>query len=190
MGTEQPADFYDSAYRENEKYRVPAPENPWAQMHLWALSYIGREMVIDLGCGVGYLAHLLEQRGHSPGQYLGIDFSGEAISQARARVPGFRFVRGDILAETRRIAGIFEGATIVACEVLEHITHDLPVLRAMPVGTRVIATVPSHDSAGHVRHFETMAVVAKRYEHALRLQSIERLGRCYGFVGVRVAPKG
>ncbi len=189
MGAEQAADFYDCAYRD-EKYRVDASENPWAQLHLWALSRIGSEMVVDLGCGVGWLAQLLDQRGHSPGQYLGVDFSAEAISQARSRVPGFRFIQGDVLAQARRITGVFEGATVVACEVLEHITHDLPVLRSLPVGTRVVATVPSHDSAGHVRHFETMAIVAKRYEHALHLQSIERLGRCYGFVGVRVATKG
>lgn len=185
MGSEQGPAFYDAVYRHNETYRVAAPENPWAHLHYWALGRLGGEMVIDLGCGVGHLAELLAQRGHDPGRYLGIDFSGEAIEQARARVPGFRFVQGDILTSARTLR-CYEGATVVLCEVLEHIVHDLPVLRALPDGTRVLGTVPGHDSEGHVRHFENMAIVAKRYEHALHLQSIQRLERCYGFDGVRI----
>lgn len=184
MGTERGPEFYDAAYRGSPRYSTPATDSPWAQLHYWLLGQLGGGMVIDLGCGVGHLAELLAARGHDPGRYIGVDFSGEAISQARRRVPSFRFQQGDVLTTARSLR-CYDGATVVLCEVLEHVTHDLPVLRSLPTGTRVIATVPGHDSEGHVRHFETMAIVAKRYEHALKLHTLVRLGRCYGFQGVR-----
>ena len=188
MGSEQPAEFYDRHYVAGGRYDVDVADSPWANVHYWALSRVGGETVIDLGCGVGHFAELLARRGHDPSRYLGVDFSQVAIDQARARVSGFQFVVADIRAEARRIR-TYQGSTVVLCEVLEHVEHDLTVLRALPPGTRVIGTVPDHDSEGHVRHFENMAIVARRYEHALYLQSITRIGRCFGFEGIRPTPE-
>jgi SAM-dependent methyltransferase len=51
--------------------------------------------VADLGCGTGTLTRLLTDEGY---RVDGLDFSGEMIRRARAKVPEARFVVGDAAA--------------------------------------------------------------------------------------------
>lgn len=180
MGIERDAAWYDDVYREGGRYVGDPDESPWAHLHRWAAARVGkRETVLDLGCGVGHLAARLRDRGIKG--YVGVDFSAEAVARARTSVPGYTFRVGDIRRPRRWER---PGNVVVLCEVLEHVTYDMRILRALQPGTRVLATVPSYDSAGHVRHFATVAAVSARYERAVRLESVTRLGRCYGFEGV------
>jgi SAM-dependent methyltransferase len=52
---------------------------------------------LDIGCGVGGYADLLEQ--YAPGrfEYVGADFSDEILEAARRRAPARRFERRDVL---------------------------------------------------------------------------------------------
>ncbi len=50
-------------------------------------------MVLDLGTGTGNLALLLSQAG---AEVWGVDFSPRMLAKARAKVPGARFVLGDV----------------------------------------------------------------------------------------------
>lgn len=72
-------------------------------------------VLVDLACGAGLLAPHL--RGY---RHIGIDFSQEALCQARKH--GVRAIRGDVLA-----VPLPDGCAdvVVAGEILEHV-HDLP----------------------------------------------------------------
>jgi len=58
---------------------------------------IGDENILDLGCGNGWLAHELAQRGHR-GSYLGVDFSLPLLRDAESLLNDFpaRFLQVDI----------------------------------------------------------------------------------------------
>ncbi len=58
----------------------------------------GDENILDLGCGNGFLARTLTQRGHL-GSYLGVDSSASMIREARGRNkhPNVKFVQADLI---------------------------------------------------------------------------------------------
>lgn len=184
MKEELDADHYDRVFAESAPYALGPDDAPWAPLWRWLVARVRpRENVVDFGCGPGHLAELLHRRGHPPDRYLGVDFSAEALRQARRRAPGYRFVRRDVVVAARELGS--ETGAAVLCEVLEHIEGDLELLSALPSDTRVLATVPSYDSAGHVRHFETFSAVCARYEQIVQISAVVRIGRCFGFSGVR-----
>lgn len=119
--------------------------------------------ILEVGCGSGQLAQLLLQAGHQP--YVGFDFSREAIDMARRRLPEGEFVVADA-----RTTDLFESATYdvaVCTEVLEHVDDDRGLLRRVPPGVRVIATVPTFDSTTHLRFFPEASDAYERYRREL-----------------------
>lgn len=67
--------------------------------------------VVDLGCGMGYGAHMLREAGHT---VVGIDKSKEAIAYAKKNYPG-RYMVGDL--ENAMVDGFDAG---VCLEMLCH----------------------------------------------------------------------
>lgn len=187
MGTERSAESYDEGYRVNPRYKKDADHAPWSQIWYWALCHTSQEMIVELGCGAGHFASLLQRRKHPASHYLGIDFSVVALQQARERAPGYRFVEGTLPRVAKLVARLYSPAspTVVIIEVLEHIVKDGATLRHLPSGTRVLGSVPRKDSAGHVRHFRDMHEVCARYKKILDFESIERLGGVYVFAARR-----
>lgn len=119
--------------------------------------------ILEVGCGSGQLAQLLVQEGHQP--YVGFDFSREAIDMARRRLPEGEFVVADA-----RTTDLFESAAYdvaVCTEVLEHVDDDRGLLRRIPPGVRVIATVPTFDSTTHLRFFPEASDAYERYRREL-----------------------
>lgn len=55
--------------------------------------------VLDFGCGVGHLLTFMKTHLAFTGEYVGYDLSARMIDTARAKFPGIRFERRDILAE-------------------------------------------------------------------------------------------
>lgn len=56
-----------------------------------------RGRVLDLGCGTGYLGHLLAQK-RADLAFVGVDCKAEALAQAEGNVPGATLVEGDLNA--------------------------------------------------------------------------------------------
>jgi len=126
--------------------------------------------ILEVGCGTGAFANLVLARGGY--EYLGFDFSGEAVRRARRRSgkPEW-FFQGDAADSASYVtAGAYDA--IVCTEVLEHVPDDLGVIRNWPVRARVVATVPSFDSPYHVRHFKRAADVQERYGTAITIDGI------------------
>lgn len=88
--------MYDAAYQTVPNWDVGRPQPAFRWLEDRGLI---RSPVLDIGCGTGELAIYLAGRGY---EVVGVDISGRAIAQARAKAHGrrssARFLRLDALA--------------------------------------------------------------------------------------------
>lgn len=175
MGKLQPSSYYDHIYRTNKSYHRDAKDAPWYATWAFVAESIGdSDRVVDFGCGPGHLAQILAERSHA--EYTGVDFSPVALEAARLRAPRYPFVLEELPGCVPALVARYRPDVAVFCEVLEHIEQDLESLRALPDGTRVLATVPSFDDPGHVRVFENERVVLERYRSVLSIAQVKPIG--------------
>ena len=66
-----------------------------------------------------------------------------------------------------------EGDTYIILETLEHIEKDVDLIAKVPVGKRVILSVPNFDAIAHVRFFDTKKDVVERYKEQLTAESVK-----------------
>jgi len=103
--------------------------------------------VLDLGCGVGYLADMIDDR-----EYFGIDFSEFAIEWARCNIrnPNARFCIGDL----RDILAAEKFDTVVLVQVLEHLEEPAAIAKAVltVAKCRIVVTVPSKGRGAQRAH--------------------------------------
>lgn len=102
-----PAAVADGEYRSGAWAHFDQP--PEQPRQVATIEYIRQchpqPAVLDIGCGSGHLARLLQP--HPFRRYVGLDFSPEALTRARALgLRGCEFVQGDF--ETWRPAGKFD----------------------------------------------------------------------------------
>ena len=165
------SNLWDDPTRDfRQRYQVPE-HFIWDQYDLQAINYDGYVSialsllpslpcsVIDVGCGDGWVARRIVERGYS---VFGIDYSERAIGFARILVPTVHFEAGDIrtLADHTEWHNRFESAFHI--EVIEHIPPEyhqsvLSGIRdcLVPGGT-LIMTVPSINvplNPWHYKHF-------------------------------------
>ena len=124
----------------------------------------GRTLV-ELGCGTGRVAPLLIARAPS---YIGLDFAPRLIEEARRYCPGGAFLVADLRSDPLPPA-----QTYVANEVLEHLDDDIGLFDRLPRGSTVVFSVPSCDSASHVRHFPVRGQAWTRYRGELELEAVK-----------------
>lgn len=92
----------------------------------------GDEDILDLGCGNGWLAHELAERGHR-GAYLGVDFSLPLLREAEAYAGGFSatfrevdLTKLSVISEQLSVTGHW--SLITSFATLHHIpSHELRV---------------------------------------------------------------
>lgn len=185
MGTEQDSNFYDAYWRSRRSHFRPH-KTPWYL--LWSLAArlihkAGKRRVVDMGCGPGFLAELL----NSDVAYVGYDFAPYAIHRARKRYAK-RKDTTFMLKDVHSFDGSeFSGVdAVVCCELLEHIDQDLALLEKVPVGTWIYLTVPNFDIAQHVRHFRNHNAVSSRYTAVMKVNTVRQITK-YHFAawGVR-----
>lgn len=167
MGREQGPDYYDTHL---ERVLLPLETSPWLPVYQAAVSLLplptDNPSLADLGCGTGRCARLLKERGYR--DYWGVDFSSARVAEARRYVPGWRFDVGDLFAPDVQ-EQIQRRDTFIVLEVLEHLREDLALLRTLPTGAVVVFSVPTYDSAAHVRRFVDVDVASSRYETVVEL---------------------
>ncbi len=166
-GREYGAGFYDRAYREVAEYHVPYNQSRYYFLWTVIVDRTRRDRlrrVLEIGCGPGQLATFLLDQGIE--EYVGLDFSPQAIEIARSNAPRARFVVDD--ARTTEVYNEVEYDVIICTEVLEHIENDLVVLSRFGPGKRCLCSVPNFPEDSHVRHFADAGEVADRYQRFFR----------------------
>ena len=160
---EQSEEWYDYVYGESKEYQSEYYESPYYFLWTILLDRIRKlpsARILEIGCGSGQFARLLAAHGFK--DYLGFDFSRKAIELAQISAPEMEFVVADAL-QTELLERTDFGV-IICTEVLEHIEQDLKLLERIPAGMRCLCTVPNFPHYSHVRHFENLAEVSRRYE--------------------------
>jgi trans-aconitate methyltransferase len=153
----EPAEFYDRRYAEVGESKAERYQPLYAAA---AALIPDAADVMELGCGSGGFAALICDRTY----YWGLDFAPGLIEAARQRLPNAVFEVADL-----RTAVIPRADVYVALEVLEHLDDDLGLLARLPRGARVVLSVPSFDSASHVRFFAASGSARARYRVALAI---------------------
>lgn len=114
-----------------------------------------RGRVLDLGCGQGYLAGMLHERGL---KVVGVDLNAGKIAAARRLHPGIPFLRSDI-REVDLPDESFD--TVVLAEVLEHVGEEVGAeilnraARLLHPGGRLVVSVPNREFIPHANHVRT-----------------------------------
>jgi trans-aconitate methyltransferase len=151
--TAAPPSFYDANL--TDRY-----EGRYRPLFLQAQALIRRKArVVELGCGTGRFAGLARFP-----SYIGLDFAPEVIAEAKRHYPAGDFRVADLRTDPIPPADVY-----VTLEVLEHLDDDLGLLERLPKGATVVLSVPSFDSASHVRHFPSRGSASARYGKVLRL---------------------
>ena len=175
MGKELPGEYYNDVYsNKNSLYnREPRELRYYYPNWIKCIEYIidnDLKSIIDLGCGPGHFSRLLKEEDNI--KYTGIDFSDVAINIARSRNknPNNDYVVKDLRQFERP-----PGNHIFTChEFLEHVTFDIELISSLSSNDQILFSVPSYDSPGHVRAFETTDVVIQRYGGLLDLELLRR----------------
>lgn len=83
---------WDYLYSENEALHYQSIVKFYKQY--------GGGSVLDAGCGQGVLFHYLKPYIKGPADYLGFDIAENAVAEARAKFPPYRFVQADFNIST------------------------------------------------------------------------------------------
>lgn len=135
-------EYYDEVYKRTLDGKEPLAE-VWVSERNAKVVPLITGSVLDLGCGLGHVADLVDGR-----RYFGIDFSLEAVREARRRCRNRRatFAFGDFRALARVAHQIGEFDTVLLLEVLEHLDPD-GLFAAVKIALacarrRIVVTVP------------------------------------------------
>lgn len=139
--SEELRSFYDTDYHFDHDAESPGLDRLWRALR-WLEPLEGRA-VLDLGCGVGWAAHLAQTKGRA-GRVAGIDFSHRALALASGALPGVDWIQGD--GTTLPFAdGAFD--RLISFGSVEHFP-DVPaglaeVHRVLRPGGRSVLVVPN-----------------------------------------------
>jgi len=139
-------------------------------------------LILDLGCGQGFLANSLYDWGFR--HYIGVDFCPEVLVRAKETVPSFTFLNHDL-----REPGweLLDYDVVVSTEFVEHVHDDTWILSRIRPGTRTIVTSTNVLSRGHVRAFSSKQDMVKRYASLFDdISVVSILGRHYEDLGWQV----
>ena len=160
MGVEKGPDYYNSKLA---GVTLPLGVSPWRDLYEAAAYLLPSQdtaVIADIGCGTGRFARLLCDKGYT--KYWGVDFSEVRVNEAREYVQEFQFSVGNIF-EPWVQEKLRKFNTFVFLEFLEHIYDDLLVFSAIPAGSHAVFSVPNYDSESHVRFFNSVDEIIKRY---------------------------
>jgi trans-aconitate methyltransferase len=152
-----PAAFYDSRLA-----RTDSSLDAYRPLFRAAAALLPAGRVVELGCGTGRFAAFIGER-----DYVGLDFAPGHIEAARRYQPDCDFRVADLRTDPIPPADAY-----VALEVLEHLDDDLGLLRRLPSAATVVLSVPSFDSASHVRFFVARGSAAARYGPELAIDTV------------------
>ena len=173
MGTYKDHNYYNVAFAERKHYHTHWRESyyvPMWEVIIGILDIIKPGRILDVGCGTGQFAAMLEDYGYT--DYAGFDFSTVAIELAR-KASKQKFYVGDA-----REVQCYDYDTAICLETLEH-ADDLKILQNIRHGATVIFSVPDFDDQAHLRHFSSIQQVRDRYSPLLEFKLLIKFDRFF-----------
>ena len=85
--------IWDTRYAQLEKNTISSKYDPWMDRWKFLLDKEEKEVVLDIGCGIGLDTLYLTEMGYS---VVSIDISGEALAICRQALPANIFLQVDI----------------------------------------------------------------------------------------------
>lgn len=153
-------EFYEKEVKSLIKFvGTPLNDNYHHYIYKWVVKSTRKgDLVLDVGCGVGTLCHLLKKSGRNP---TGIDLTEESKKIFKENLPGVPFRTMD--AHSLDIQdNLFD--CVVSNQMLEHLDEPSVVikemLRVIKPGGRLVVTVPignmldGNGNLGHVQCFD------------------------------------
>jgi SAM-dependent methyltransferase len=172
----QTAEWYDRAFAEREEYKKPYAQSVYYPLWQMALSFIRPgDAILDLGCGTGQFAQMCEENGHP---YIGVDFSKEALRQARLVNPETEFIQADLDRLDVLPVEYSQMDTVTFVEVLEHLEDDIKALIFYGRDKPVVMTLPDFMADGHLRCFYDKDDIVERYKQ-FEFFEITQVGRIF-----------
>ena len=160
---EKGADYYDRTFLEDANWSGHYTGS--VDYYIWTVivDRVRRarpRSVLEIGCGSGQLAHAVYDSGVVD-SYCGFDFAPARLAQARRNVPAYRFEVAN--AFDTDLYETVDYDLVITTEFLEHVEHDLAVIRRIRGGARILGLVPNFPYVSHVRHFKSADEVTERY---------------------------
>jgi 2-polyprenyl-3-methyl-5-hydroxy-6-metoxy-1,4-benzoquinol methylase len=176
LGVERQKKYYDRKYVATSAYSAKAYTPVYIQVINLLKKHVAPDAVIlEVGCGDGLLAGMLQKAGYT--NYTGIDISESGIQAAKTRNPDLAdsFFTGNAYELGDRGS---QAETVIAIEVLEHI-DDLKFIRGLKPGTTLIASVPNYWSSNneHLRIYKSRNHIKWRFRKLLTFNAWARIQR-------------
>jgi SAM-dependent methyltransferase len=191
MGIERDSKYYDMTFNQSAKWKVHFYNSPYYKVWDQLTGYINYDLdIIELGCGSGQLARYICSLFNNGNKYTAVDFSHNRIEWAKSNKyvildnDGFismvrrysldydciDFIEDDVFhfIENRELPV----CNYIMTEFLEHIEDDIILLHKIPVGSKVVFTVPNFNDSAHVRYFSSNVDIYKRYNISLDILKI------------------
>ena len=160
-------EYYDKKYQESEEYAKHYSKSVYYFMWRKVMSHLSiNDDIVDLGCGAGHFGAMLNDYGFT--NYTGIDFSSEAIGQAKDKVPSFKWVCDDLFN-----VKFAKGSTFVATETFEHI-EDLKLIFKMPQA-KIVFSVPNFDAPNHLRTYTSEEQIKAYYKDFIHIEQVDEI---------------
>ena len=156
--------YYDQMYNlPNKEYEVKYKESiyfPVWEKAVEIIKKIDNPKILEIGCGVGQFANYLFDEGFT--EYIGIDFSEEAIRKAKDT--NIRH-KNNFYVDNAYTTDFFNRNynVVVLFEFLEHVAEDIEILKKIKAGSHVLLSVPNFYSIAHVRWFENADKIIQRF---------------------------
>ena len=165
-GIERGEKYYNDIYSDDypaEKY-IPIYEIIIRYIKSLKLDQIN---ILDVGCGVGEFANQIQNIDYN--DYLGFDFSQNALNQAKKKLPDIssRF----ILHDCYKMSQIdYDYNIAVAVEVLEHL-DDMKIIKQLKSGSYLIGTLPNFwaSNNAHLRIYKNKFSIYMRFYKHLKI---------------------
>jgi len=165
-GIEQGKEYYDEIY--SEEY----PSEKYIPIYKIILSYIdytklGKKNILDIGCGIGEFAKELQNQEFD--NYLGFDFSENAINKAKSKLPNIS--NNFIIHDCYNLNAIkYDYNISVAVEVLEHL-DDIKIIKQLKKESYFIGTLPNFwaSNNAHLRIYKSKLHIYARFHKYLKV---------------------
>ena len=159
-------EYYNKIYRKSDKYSQSYDEIMYYPIYKKIVNKLNYyDIILELGCGVGHLAQMLEENQYK--SYLGLDFSQIAIEKATEK-SNQKFLVSDIMKDKLN----YPYDVIVSTEFFEHVEYE-KILNKIKPGARLIFSVPNFLIDSHLYKWDDHKQIQNDFSKYMYINTIQ-----------------